>query len=147
MMHEVVRALHAALLVRAVRVVEEAADDELALEIARIDLTQLSEYIGKFLVGFWQWLHVGFQSACQNAGDDMDLTCSVAPHLCCLSRGLQSNRVLLQPVRNTAAMESGAVTVRHDFSRDAEMIVRMDRCHGTWPTGHSELSTRSAVRE
>jgi hypothetical protein len=58
--------------------VEEAADDQLVFEVVRIELAQLREDIGEFLVGFREWFHHG--------GDGMELTCSVAPHLAALSR-------------------------------------------------------------
>jgi len=50
-------------------VVEETTDDQLALEIAWIELAQLSQYIGTFLVGFREWCHLSFEPARQHSGD------------------------------------------------------------------------------
>ena len=60
-MHKIVHAFHAALLVWAIRMVEESADDQFALEVVWIELPQLSEDVGEFLVGLGEWLHPGFE--------------------------------------------------------------------------------------
>jgi len=141
-MHKVVDALSAALIVGTVRMVEESADDQLALEIAPINMAQLSEYIGKFLVGFRNWLHVGFQSARQHDGDDIELICCDAPHLCspftsrvrgCAAQQatvmVRDSRILFSPigfcrkVLNAAVMEPGALIVGHEFPQRAEMDI------------------------
>jgi hypothetical protein len=68
--------------------VEEPADYQLAFEVAWIELAQLREDIGEFLVGFREWFHLGFEPACQHGGYGMELTCSVAPHLAALSQSV-----------------------------------------------------------
>jgi hypothetical protein len=89
-MHEIVHTLHAALLIRAVGMVEESANYQFALEIVWIELAQLGEDVGEFPVGLWERLHRGFEPACQYGGDGMELTCAVAPHLAALSRSVLS---------------------------------------------------------
>jgi hypothetical protein len=89
-MNKIVHTLHAALLVRAVRMVEESANYQLALEIVWIELAQLRKDVGEFLVGLWERLHRGLEPTSQHGGDGMELTCAVAPHLAALSRSVLS---------------------------------------------------------
>ena len=60
---------------------------------------------------------------------------------------VQSNRVLLQPVRNSAAMESGAPYPSVMIFPDAEKVVCMDWYYGTWSTGHSGAPIEPAARK
>ena len=49
--HEVVHALHAALLVGAIRMVHEAADHELAFQVVWVELPELEQDVAELLVG------------------------------------------------------------------------------------------------
>ena len=50
-MHEIIHAFHAALLVRAIGMIDEAADHQFALEIAGLELAQLRQDVAEFLFG------------------------------------------------------------------------------------------------